>query len=113
MTPQLIYVIEYVGDMKRAVAFYRDMVGLPVKFESPEWSEFATGTTTLALHPASMKNPAGKVETGFRVEDLQAFHDAMTAKGVRFPLAPTKQDYGGTLAQFEDSEGVGVSVSAD
>jgi hypothetical protein len=51
-----------------------------LKFESPGWSEFATGETTLALHPASDKNPAGKVELGFTVADLQAFYRDMTAK---------------------------------
>jgi len=35
----------------KAVKFYRDVLGLTVKFESPGWSEFATGETTLALHP--------------------------------------------------------------
>ena len=48
--------------MDKAVKFYRDVVGLTLKFESPGWSEFVTGETTLALHPASEKNPAGKVE---------------------------------------------------
>jgi len=111
MTPKLIYVMEFVENMTRAVAFYRDVVGLPLKFESPHWSEFSTGETTLALHPASNTNAAGKVEIGFSVSDLQAFHDAMVAKGVKFPLAPTKQDFGGVLAQFQDPDGASVTVS--
>lgn len=60
--------------MDRAVAFYRDVIGLPLKFQSPEWSEFATGEITFALHPARDKNPAGKMELGFSVPDLRAFH---------------------------------------
>jgi catechol 2,3-dioxygenase-like lactoylglutathione lyase family enzyme len=60
MTAKLRYAIEFVGDMDRAVKFYRDVIGLPLKFESPEWSEFSTGETTLALHPASDKNPAAR-----------------------------------------------------
>ena len=71
---KLSYAIEFVGDMKRAVKFYRDVLGLPLKFESPDWSEFSTGETTLALHQASDKNPVGKVEIGFDVPDLQLFH---------------------------------------
>ena len=59
---QLRYAIKFVADMDKAVKFYRDVVGLTLKFESPGWSEFSTGETTLALHPASEKNPAGKVE---------------------------------------------------
>ena len=111
MASKLSYAIEFVGDMDRAVKFYRDVVGLPLKFQSPDWSEFSTGETTLALHPASDKNPAGKVEIGFEVPDLQKFYDEMRAKGVKFPMAPKKQEYGGILAQFEDSEGASVTVS--
>ena len=47
--------IKFVADMDKAVKFHRDMLGLKVKFESPGWSEFVTGETTLALHPASEK----------------------------------------------------------
>ncbi len=112
MQTKLSYAIEFVADMNRAVKFYRDIIGLPLKFESPGWSEFATGETTLALHPASQKNPAGKVELGFNVADLLQFYEDMQGKGVRFPMPPTKQDFGGTLAQFEDSEGAHVSVGA-
>ena len=62
MAAKLNYVIEFVADMDRAVKFYRDTVGLPLKFQSPGWSEFATGETTLGLHPASEKNAAGSIE---------------------------------------------------
>ena len=110
MAAKLSYVIEFVEDMDRAVKFYRDIVGFPLKFQSPGWSEFSTGDTTLALHPGSEKNPAGKLEMGFSVSDLQKFYDEMRAKGVKFPVPPKMQDFGGMLAQFEDSEGAYVSV---
>jgi predicted enzyme related to lactoylglutathione lyase len=111
MTAKLSHIIEFVADMNRAVAFYRDVVCLPLKFQSPEWSEFATGETTLALHAASERNPAGKLEMGFSVPDLKQFHAEMTGKGVQFPMPPARQDFGGMLAQFVDSEGASVSVS--
>jgi len=60
------YVIKFVADMDKAVKFHRDVLGLKLKFESPAWSEFATGETTLALHPSSDKNPAGKVDLASR-----------------------------------------------
>ena len=44
------YAIVFVSDMKRAVSFYRDIIGLPLRFESPGWTEFATDGATLALH---------------------------------------------------------------
>ena len=52
---ELKYVIKFVADMDRTVKFYRDVLGLPIKFQSPGWSEFVTGETILALHPASQK----------------------------------------------------------
>jgi lactoylglutathione lyase len=113
MPAKLSYIIEFVADMDRAVKFYRDVVGLPLKFQSPEWSEFATGDVTLALHPSSEKNPAGRFEIGFNVPNLQQFHAEMEGKGVRFPMPPAKQDFGGMLAQFVDSEGAHVSVSGN
>ena len=107
---KLGYVIEFVSDMNRAVKFYRDVLGFQLKFESPDWSEFVTGETTLALHPASQKNAAGTVELGFTVPDVQEFHKEMSVKGVQFTMPPTKQDYGGLLARFVDSEGGHSSV---
>ena len=110
---QLKYAIKFVADMDNAVRFYRDTLGLPLKFQSPGWSEFVTGETTLALHPASDKNPAGKVELGFTVADVETFYRDMSAKGVLFSMPPKKQDFGGVLAQFVDSEGTPCSVGAE
>lgn len=110
---KLVYAIKFVSNMDRAVAFYRDSMGLTLKFASPGWSEFETGETKLALHPASATNPAGTIELGFAVSDLQTFYDEKKRAGVRFTMAPTKQDFGAVLAQFEDSEGARCSVSEE
>jgi predicted enzyme related to lactoylglutathione lyase len=108
---KLNYVIEFVANMDNAVKFYRDVLGLSLKFQSPAWSEFSTGQTSLSLHPASEKNPAGSIELGFQVANLGKFHQEMSAQGVQFSMPPTKQDYGGILAQFLDSEGHRCSVA--
>ena len=97
MAAKLSYVIKFVANMDRAVNFYRDVVGLNLKFQSPGRSEFATGDTTLALHPASEKNPAGKVEVGFDVPIVQKFYEEMVMKGVRFVMPRKEQEYGGLL----------------
>jgi catechol 2,3-dioxygenase-like lactoylglutathione lyase family enzyme len=68
---QISYVMVTVSDMARSVAFYRDVLGLPLRFESPQWTEFETPGTTLALHgggvPATYQPgepPAGSVVPG-------------------------------------------------
>jgi catechol 2,3-dioxygenase-like lactoylglutathione lyase family enzyme len=84
------------------VKFYRDTLGLQLKFESPGWSEFVRGETTLALHSASEKNPAGKVELGFTVADVEALYRDMSAKGVLFSVLPrvNRQVVLGYAAEF-------------
>ena len=63
MELKLGYAIHFVADMDRAVSFYRDTLGLKLKFAAPGWTEFATGETTLALHPASPR-AAGSTHPG-------------------------------------------------
>ncbi len=45
--------------------------------------------------------------------DVEAFYRDMSAKGVLFSMPPKKQDFGGVLAQFVDSEGAHCSVGAE
>ena len=128
MTPRLSYVIVIVSDMERAVAFYRDTLDLPLRFASPGWSEFETGSTVLALHPGSPREfttsgspaaasipqggpTAGIAQLGLTVPSLDDFHRAMEAKGVKFTMPPTKQDFGGRLAKILDPDGATISVS--
>jgi lactoylglutathione lyase len=107
---QFVYAIKYVADMDKAVAFHRDVLGLAVRFASPFWSEFETGGTTLALHPASAEHPAGGVQLGFRTEDLDGFYAARDAKGLSFTQPPTPM-HGVNIARFRDCEGAETSVS--
>jgi lactoylglutathione lyase len=108
---QLVYAIKYVADMDKAVAFHRDILGLAVRFASPFWTEFDTGATTLALHPASDEHPAGGVQLGFRTADLDAFYDAREANGIEFTQAPMPM-HGVRIARFRDCEGAETSLSA-
>jgi catechol 2,3-dioxygenase-like lactoylglutathione lyase family enzyme len=70
---QLRYVIKFVADMDKALKFYRDVVGLTLKFESPGWSEFVTGETTFALHPASREKSSRQGRTGLHCRRCGGF----------------------------------------
>ena len=114
------YAIVFVGDMKRSVAFYRDVIGLPLRFESPHWTEFATEGATVALHasegPGSKDDPenvpAGRCRPGFRVDDLDAFHHRMLEMKVPCIQEPTNV-FGARLAQYLDPDGLGISVGEE
>lgn len=111
MTATLVYAIKYVADMGAAVCFHRDQLGLKLRFESPHWSEFETGSTTLALHPATGDRPSGSCELGFRVPNIDAFYAEKSGKGIDFISPPTVL-HGHKLAKFKDSEGAQTSLSA-
>jgi len=103
------YAIVFVSDMQRAVSFYRDVLGLPLKFESPEWTEFATDGATLALHSEGA-NSAGQCRPGLSVPNLDEFHQKMVEKNVRCVQEP-KQIFGAKIAQYEDPDGLQISVA--
>ena len=107
---RLNYAIKFVSDMDAAVAFYRDKLGLRLVFQSPFWSEFDTGETKLALHPASAENPAGSVQVGLGTTDIDEFHAAGLAAGLTFTSPPTDM-HGTRIARFRDLDGAEISVS--
>jgi lactoylglutathione lyase len=112
------YIIVYVSDMQRSTAFYRDVLGLPLKFSSPGWTEFNTGSTTLALHmtggdkvpPHQGRPPAGQAHIGFIVDDIQSVYEALKSQDVFFSLPPQKQTSGVTLAVLHDPDGLGITL---
>ena len=115
------YAIVFVSDMKRSVSFYRDVLGLPLKFESLGWTEFATDGVTVALHAAERAGPegddptqvpAGRCRPGFAVPNLDEFHKKMIEKEVRCIQAP-KEMFGARIAQYLDPDGLGISVSEE
>ena len=122
MLKQLNYAMVMVSDMRRSVEFYRDTLGIALKFQSPDWTEFLTGTTTLALHgggvpqkhsgPPSEGKPAGVCTIGFNVEDVDKTYEELKAKGVRFVMPPTQQDAEGIkLAVAIDPDGLTISFA--
>jgi lactoylglutathione lyase len=115
------YAIVFVSDMKRAVSFYRDVLGLPLKFESPGWSEFATEGATLALHASEGPNserdnpqkvPAGRCRPGLSVPNLDEFHKRMVEKNVPCVQEP-KEIFGARIAQYVDPDGLAISVGEE
>lgn len=106
----------YVSDMQRSTAFYRDTLGIPLKFSSPGWTEFNNTGTTLALHKRmsgeqhSSQAAAGQATLVFVVDDIQATFETLKAGGVHFSLEPQQQPSGLTLAVLQDPDGFGITL---
>ena len=121
MFRQIDYTMIVVSDMQRSVEFYRDKLGMPLKFESPDWTEFATGATTLALHGGGVPGPptpgdpskrAGACSIGFNVEDVDKTYAELQEKGIRFVMPPTRREGEGIkLAVAIDPDGLPISFA--
>ncbi|MDA4115900.1 MAG: VOC family protein [Thaumarchaeota archaeon] len=96
-----------VTDMKRAIHFYVDVLGLELKANyGDQYAQVASPGVMIGLHPATKEDPhpkPGSVSIGFGVESLTAGVVELKAKGVAFSRVvedrPTK------LAFFTDPDG--------
>jgi len=113
------YSIILVSDMQRSIAFYRDAIGMPLKFESPDWTEFNTEGATWALHKCEGRSDnsdrtqsemAGRCRPGFQVPNLQTFHARMLRHNVLCAQEPTVT-FGTRVAQYADPDGLIFSVA--
>lgn len=119
MFKKIDYVMAMVSNMEASVKFYRDALGLKLRFESPEWTEFETEGTTLALHragapagQASQSSAAGSLKIGFNVDDIERAVLTLKERGVRFLQEPTLQPSEGIkLAAFIDPDGMAISIA--
>jgi predicted enzyme related to lactoylglutathione lyase len=101
---KLLYIL-WVSDMGRAIAFYRDSMGLTLRSESPSWSELTCGDATLALHisPSGGRGPTG---LAFEVDDISAACRAAELGGGRVVTAPHRGNIPGLIrAEIEDPDG--------
>jgi len=82
-------VILAVKDLDKSVAFYHDIIGLPIKNQRRSWVDLGTSGALLSLHPASLtaEHIGSSIENGitigFLVGDVSSAVDEMRGKGVK------------------------------
>ncbi len=116
MQAHLRLLIVYVSDMGGSVAFYRDRLGLPLRFESEVWSEFDAGGITLALHisdthgsvPAPLAT--GQVELNLEVANLDEAHESLKAQGVAINDPILLEDIGTRIMTLRDPDGLAITL---
>lgn len=98
-------------EMDRAVAFYRDVIGLNVRSQSPQWSELTFDGAVIALHGGG--NSEFK-ETGLtiQVSDIQRACEEVVSGGGQLRSGPTDSPGAPVkLAQLSDTEGNGFTFT--
>ena len=100
-------------DWPDSLAFYKDKLGLPVKFESEDmgWAEFDVGGASLAVERCDPNDEESQslvgrfVGVSLQVSDIDSIYQELCLKDVEFLGAPQKQPWGGVLAHFKDPAG--------
>lgn len=90
-------VVLLVANMKRSINFYKNILGLPIKRRSRDWTEFFNNGTVLALHPAKKKDKLKSGSTmliGFMVNDLDYSVKQLKKKKVKFFKQLKKEPFG-------------------
>jgi predicted enzyme related to lactoylglutathione lyase len=95
----------HVKDMERAIKFYRDVLGFPLKSRDYV-TRFEVDGVLFELVPAAagetISGP-GNARLSLGVADIEAAIRYLGSRGVR--ATPAKQEAGGMLSLFKDPEG--------
>lgn len=113
-----------VSDARKAIPWYRDVLGIPVAYIGPETAHPGTGARGTPEHPGhwiEMGPPrprarihlcvmGGTTEPGptgitLLTDDIRAEYDRLRARGVRFLSEPARMDWGEWLCSFVDPDG--------
>jgi catechol 2,3-dioxygenase-like lactoylglutathione lyase family enzyme len=111
MFKKVDYVFFNVDDMDAGVAYYRDKLGLEVKYQTADWAELIAGNVTIALRRHG-SGPEGRPELAvgggatlvFEVDDINAATAELEKQGVKF-IGGVIEYTSVKLAVFEDLNG--------
>jgi catechol 2,3-dioxygenase-like lactoylglutathione lyase family enzyme len=112
---RLDHVWFFVSDLDRAIAFYRDRLGLEVAMrQGDEWAELEAGPIRIGLHGTrSGRPPRGGMDGSpphggtavFAVDDVELARASLQARGVAFDEHLGEVPGYARYASFEDLDG--------
>jgi len=102
-------IILLVSNMERSKEFYKDILGLRIKYESPEWVEFLKDGAVLALHKSKIKVTNDRAMLNFITSDINDVRSVLKSKGVRF-YKDIEEDANGKYIIIEDPDGYKILI---
>jgi len=111
-------IVLMVSDLGRSIEFYRDKLGMAVRYKNKGFVALDAGTVPLQLESLDeaaktfgteallAEQQAGhRLALTVRVEDVDATYRELKDKGVKFIKAPTDMPWGHRNADFVDPDG--------
>lgn len=102
-----------ITDFQKSLSFYRDILGLKVQLDGRKfnWMELGPNEPLCKIglslvEPSKSWRTIGSV-TGIVLDtdNIQKFYEHMIARNVKFTTKPTRQPWGGIVANFLDPDG--------
>lgn len=127
---RVAYVILYVDDLDRSVRFYRDVIGVALRFADDGFAEFDTKGTRFGLFPrsgladllgrAAISEPTGGpevsrpgVEVCFVVPDVDRHAERLRTAGADVLSGPTDRPWGHRTLHLRDPDGHVVELAQE
>jgi catechol 2,3-dioxygenase-like lactoylglutathione lyase family enzyme len=111
-------VVLFVADVDRAKSFYRDTLGMAIKFEDESSAGVDFDTTLLILLSiagaqdlltpeavAARRDAVATSQLVSFVDDVDAVYQQLVARGVEFVREPIDREWGLRTAHFKDPDG--------
>jgi lactoylglutathione lyase len=116
---RLGYLILYVSDLGASIAFYRDVVGLDLKFVDAGYAEFATHGARFGLFESRRAewligrpvSPGPAAEAVFVVDDVDAQVSRLAELGVPVLSPPANRPWGHRTLHVADPDGFVVEFA--
>lgn len=116
--PKLVahHALVWVSDMDRAVGFYTEALGLPLRYRDPGFAIIGGERFWVSLHlgartPEERRRGEGPIIV-FRPDDVDQAYEELRARGVEFFRGPLWETPTVRLAEFRDTEGNRLSISS-
>ncbi len=107
----------FVDDLEAAKRFYREVFGLPVKFEDDDSAVFDFGNTIINLlkataareliepAPVASRESGSRLQLTIEVDDVDGMCAELAARGVELLNGPMARPWGVRTASFRDPGG--------
>jgi len=110
LVSRLNVVYLYVRDLERSLAFYRDLLGIPLAGDA-SWAEAQLGSTRFALHLTheGVGDPGSStIQLDFEVASLDDAIERLHAAGVEVH-EPMREEWG-AVAEVVDPDGYRIAL---
>jgi lactoylglutathione lyase len=117
----LDYVILYVADLRRALAFYRTVLGTEGEVRSDTYAEIKLPNAKLGFYlrdalPDLIGRPGGPgpdAEVLFVVDDVDAEADRLRSEGISILSGPVDRPWGHRTLHVEDPDGHVIELAQE